>query len=175
MFRTILGLAAFAVASLAVSTPASARDWYIKAEVGQASNISAGPVSLQNGDTYGAAIGTAVGPVRVEAGAARVNTSAFGVIDVTATDYSATAYLDLPVTARTGVYAGAGFDYLTADASFGFGGTDLSGDGWHWTAGMAHRISDNAIAELQFTRLDGDLEGVDVAADRWTVGVRFGL
>lgn len=172
MLKNLSAILAFAAAGLAfAASPAHARDWYVKAEVGQASNVSAGPMSLENGLTFGGAVGTSVGPVRVEAGASRVNTGALSVVDITATAYSATAYLDLPM----GLYAGAGLDYLTADANVGFAGTDLSGDGWHWSAGYAHRISPNMIAEAQFTRLDGDMDSVSVAADRWTVGVRIGL
>ncbi len=173
MIRSIIAAAAILACSAA---PAFAAPFYLKAEIGT-TDVAVEGINLDDGQTYGAAVGTAIGPVRVEAGVRHVDTGLdlFGV-SAEGLDYSATAYFDFAVTERTGVFVGAGVDYITAEASFGpFFSTDTEGTGYHYAAGVAHRVSENTILEAQYRHTEADLDGLDLELDAVTVGARFAL
>lgn len=178
--KTVLqSVLAAAVLGPCFITPAHAGEWYGKLSVGQAETEASG-FSLDEGLTYGAALGTSVGPFRVEAGVNKIQADfdAFS-LDGDALNYAATAYLDLPVGERASVYAGAGLDYV--DASANMFGTEISGDGtgWHWTVGGAYRLSDNIIAEAQLRHVSADVDfgfgDVDLDSQAATLGLRFAL
>lgn len=154
---------------------------YGKVSVGT-SEAEVSGFALDEGLSYGAALGSSIGPVRVEAGVDRLSGSfdLFGPsIDAGALDYRATAFLDLPVGEHASVFAGAGVDYIDAEASAFGTDIDADGTGWHWAVGGAYRLSDNLIAEAQFRRVSADLEtdfgDVDLEADQVTFGLRFAL
>jgi opacity protein-like surface antigen len=161
-----------------IAPNAHADEWYGKLSIGQ-SSADVGGLTLNDGLAYGAAIGTGVGPVRVEAGVARLSGDFAGAINADALDYHATAYLDLPVGDNASVFGGVGIDYVDGEASFGFGSVNASGEGYHWAVGGAYRLSERMIGEVQFRRIEADMDsdfgGFDVAADELTVGVRFRL
>lgn len=154
---------------------------YGKVSLGQSGGEIEG-VTLDDGTAYGAALGTSLGPVRVEAGVDHISGSInFGpTISAEALDYHATAYLDLPVGEHASLFAGAGLDYVDGQASFF--GTDIeaSGDGWHWAAGGAYRLNDRMIAEAQYRHVSADLDAdfvgaVNLDADVVTLGLRLAL
>lgn len=165
-----------AAAMLCFAGAANAAPFYLKAEIGTA-DVAVEGINLDDGQTYGAAVGTSVGPVRVEAGVRHVDTGLdlFGV-SADGLDYAATAYFDFAITERTGVFVGAGVDYITAEASIGpWAAFDAEGTGYHYAAGVAHRVSDNAILEAQYRHTEADLDGLDLELDAVTIGARFAL
>lgn len=164
-----------------VISEVSAAPLYGKVSVG-VSEAEVSGFALDEGMSYGAALGTSVGPVRVEAGVDRLSGSfdLFGPsINADALDWRATAFLDLPVGDNASVFAGAGVDYIDAEASVF--GTDIGADGtgWHWAVGGAYRLSGNIIAEAQYRKiaadLDSDFGDVDLDASQITLGLRFAL
>ena len=132
---------------------ADAREWYVKAEVGSTFDsqvqTSFGGTELTDELTYGAYVGTAVGPVRVEAGASHLagDIPLGGItLETSAVDYNATVYLDLATSDKGGFYIGAGPDYIQAEANLGpFFSTSQSGYGYHISGGYAHRVSESGI------------------------------
>lgn len=166
----------------ALATEADARNWYAKASVGVSeADVSAfgGTVSFDEGLAYGGAMGTSVGPVRVEAGVSHLSGDFAGVINADALDYHLTGYLDLPVGDNASVFGGAGIDYIDGEASLGFGSIDASGEGYHYAAGFAYRFSDRIIGEFQWRHVTADLDtsfgSVDLEANEATVGIRLAL
>lgn len=161
-----------------LATPAHADGWYVKASVGQ-SGADVGPVTLNDGFAYDLAAGTAVGPVRVEGGVARLSGDLAGALQANALDYHANAYLDLPVGDNASVFGGVGLDYIDGEANFGFGSIDASGNGWNWAVGGAYRLNDRMIAEVQYRDVTADLDtpfgGADLDAQVATIGVRMRL
>lgn len=151
---------------------------YAKISVGQTAGEVNG-INLDDGLAYGAAIGTNFGPVRVEVGvdhlAGAIN---FGpTLEATALDYSATAYLDLPIGDNATVFAGAGVDYVMGEASFFGNNIDAEGDGWHYAVGASYRLAPGIVGEAQFRQvsaeLDSDFGPVDLDASEVTLGLRF--
>jgi len=98
------------VAGSALATTADARPFYAKVSVGETTNTEVSGFSLSDGDAYGVAIGSTLGPLRVEAGVDRLEASVnLGpTITANALDYHATGYFDLPVGDKASVFAGAG-------------------------------------------------------------------
>jgi opacity protein-like surface antigen len=177
ILQTALATALLAPAALAGN--AEARDWYVKATIGQA-EPAIESFELDEGLTYGAALGTSVGPVRVEGGVTRLDTGFAGVIDADALNYTLTGYLDLPVGENASVYGGVGLNYITADASIFGSGIDASGDGWHYAAGFAYRLNERMIGEFQYRHTDASLDAdfigdIDVETDEVSVGLRLAL
>lgn len=158
---------------------ASAGEWYGKVSIGESSAAIEG-IDLNEGLSYGAAIGTSVGPVRVEAGVDHISGDFAGILDAEALVYSGTAYLDLPVGDNASVFVGAGLDYVDGEGSIPGFAIDASGTGYHLAAGGAYRLSPNVIAEAQWRRIEADLEAdfigdVEMEADVLTVGLRLAL
>lgn len=173
IIRSILAAAA---AMCLFAGTANAAPFYVKAEVGITPQTEVEGFNLSDDATYGLLAGTAVGPVRVEAGVSRLSADIADFVEGDAIDYRATAYLDMPITEQTGVFVGAGVDYLQAEVNVGpFFSEDLEGTGYHYTAGIAHRISENAIGEVAYRHIEADLDGLDVATDAVTLGLRFRL
>lgn len=150
---------------------------YVKGELGTLANAqvdtSFGGSELTDGQVFGAYIGTAVGPVRVEAGASHLSADLnFGpfTVDGSAIDYNATAYLDT----ASGFYVGAGADYVEAEASFGPVSFNDSGFGWHVSGGYAFAAA-GGIVEAQATYLDASLDNMDISGPRFTIGYRRAL
>lgn len=180
LFQTAAA-AAFVVPFIA-GQAAMAAPLYGKVSVG-VSDAEVSGLQLDEGLSYGAAIGTAVGPFRVEAGVDRLSGSFdfFGPsINADATDFRASAFLDLPMGDRASVFAGAGVDYIDAEAS-AFG-TEIGADGtgWHWAVGGAYRLADGIVGEVQYRHLAADLDAdfigdVDLDATQVSVGLRFAL
>ena len=174
--------AAFAslVAIMAVQ-PAHAAPLYVAGHVGQTTNVGVSGINLSDGPAYGGAIGTAVGPVRVEAGVDRLSANFAGVLQAHALVYSASAFLDLPVGARASVFGGGGVDSISASADSPYGsGLSASGYGYHFGGGAAYRLNDSVIIEAQWRRLKSSNlsiygSNVDLTADTVTVGARLSL
>lgn len=177
MIKTILAALAVAV-TMGVAQTATASEFYVKAEVGQAFDTQAdtgfGSIEFADGDVLGAYVGTSVGPVRVEGGVAHLDTDAnfFGIpVNASANDYNATAYLDT----ASGFYVGAGVNYIQAEASVAnVFSIEQSGFGWHASGGYAFRAA-GGIVEVQATYLDASLDDVDLSGTRVTVGYRHAL
>ena len=156
---------------------ASAAPLYVKAEVGTTADTQVdtgfGSIEFTDGPVIGAYAGTAVGPVRVEAGIAHLSgdVNFFGlVVDGSANDYNATAYLDT----SSGFYVGAGVDYIQAEASIGPFSIEQSGYGYHVSGGYAFAAV-GGIVEVQATYLEASLDDVDLSGPRFTVGYRHAL
>lgn len=177
MNRTFLAIAAIA-AFMACAAPAHADDFYVKAEVGQALDTqisdSGYGLELSDGDVFGAYVGTAVGPVRVEAGVSHVNADLefYGYsIDASANDFNATAYLDT----ASGLYVGAGVNYIQAEATpFPGYSIEESGYGWHVSGGYAFAAF-GGIVETQVTYVDASLDDFDLTQTRATIGYRHAI
>lgn len=173
---------AVATALLAPCAIAEALPLYGKVSVG-VSEAEISGLPLDEGLSYGAAVGTGLGPFRIEAGVDRLSGSfdLFGPsIDAEALDYRATAFLDLNLSERASVFAGAGVDYIDGEASVF--GTDIGADGtgWHWAVGGAYRLAEGIIGEVQYRQLTADLDAdfigdVDLDATQVTAGLRFAL
>lgn len=171
-----------ALAPMAIAAPASA-DWYGKVSVGQ-SEAELNGFGLDAGLTYGAALGTAVGPLRVEAGVDRISGDidlGFVSANADALDFRASAFLDLPIGDSASIYAGGGVDYVDGEAGAFGTSIDASGTGWHWAVGGAYRLTDRLIGEAQVRQLRvddldaGAFGSVDLDATLVTVGLRFEL
>lgn len=173
------GALALLLSPLAVET-ASAEGFYGVVRVGQDEAQIEG-FELDEGLTYGAAIGTSVGPFRVEAGVDRLSGDfGGGLLDGDALDYSASAFLDLNVSERASLFAGAGVDYVQAEANIFGSSIDASGSGWHYAVGGAYRLAEGIIAEVQWRQLDASVDAdfigeVDLEARSVTAGLRFAL
>lgn len=175
MKRLLVGAIA-ALVTLSVASVASANPWYARVDVGQLADAQANGAEIDDGLVYGAGIGTAVGPLRVEVAASRVDGKFVNAIDVDAIEARATAYLDLRVSENTAWYIGAGPSWISAEANFGAPLADTDGWGYHVTGGISHRIRDGLIldAGVRYTASD-DLGGADLEAFTPSVGVRFAL
>lgn len=179
----LVALLAIVLVSVFTCSQADAREWYVKTEVGTTFDTqvqtSFGGTELTDELTYGAYVGTSVGPVRVEAGASHIagNINLGGIaLEASAIDYNATAYLDLATSDSSGFFIGGGVDYIQAEASLGpFFSTDLSGYGYHVSGGYATRVTENAIFELQARYLVADLDNVDLTGTAVTAAVRWAL
>lgn len=179
MFKYILGAVAFAVAILGVEVRTAAADeLYGKFTIGQAVNTEAAGVDLSDDLAYGVAVGGRLGPARIELGVSRIGADTAG-ISISAIDYSATAFLDLPVSERGAFFAGVGLDYLTAEAGVAFFTVDGEGDGWHYTGGYAHRFTNDLTVEIGVNHLEADLDfsgySIETSTDVAYVGARFAL
>lgn len=168
-------MAAVAVAlTLGLAQTATA-EIYVKAEVGVAVDTQVDTsfvdVEFDDGLTFGGYVGTAVGPFRVEAGAAHISGDAnfFGIpVDASAIDYNATAYLDT----ASGFYVGAGINYVEAEATVaGLFSANDSGWGYHVSGGYAFSAA-GGIIELQGTYRQIDMDNVDLSGPAFTVGYR---
>ena len=169
-----LALAASCFALGFAPANATERPWYVKAEIGASAQTEIEGIELEDGSVYGGAVGTAIGPVRVEVGARSLNVDTFGV-NLSSIDYNATAYLDLAVGESSSVFVGAGVDYVDAEASFGYGDYQTSAYGWHASAGYARRITPGVIVEGQARYTDIGFDGFDANTTDFTVGVRLAL
>lgn len=167
---------------IAFAAPAHADDWYGKVSVGQ-SEFDVQGIGFEPGTSYGAAVGTSVGFLRVEAGADRISgqlDAGFVSLNAQANVYSLMAYADLPVGDHASIYGGAGIAYVDGEAS-AFGQTiGAAGEGTQWAVGGAYRFTDRIIGEAQYTQLDADLDadylgGVDLSGGRFTLGARLAL
>lgn len=175
-----VAVAAIAIAGLASGQANAAV--YAKVEAGTTANAAVNGINLDDDSVYGGELGMGVGPIRVEAGVDRINASlAGGAVQAHANDWNATAYFDLPLSSKSGVFAGAGVDYVQAEAHTPFGG-GISGEGkgWHVTAGLARRMGDGLIMEVAAKHVDCDLDfggssTVNATADTFTIGARFSL
>lgn len=174
MIKHLTALAA-AVAAIACLTPAQAQaEVYAKAQVGLTAASSLEGYAMEDNVTFGGAVGTTVGPLRIEAGIDRIGAAISGV-DFRATDYRATAYADIFGNDDGSFYVGAGLDYLAADVSSGPWSTDFTGNGWHVAAGYGHRVSSNMILEAGARYIDADFEGTNASAVAFTIAARVGL
>lgn len=172
------GLVALLAAN-AIASKADAAEWYGAVKVGQTQSSVEG-IDLTDELAYGAAIGTSVGPVRVEAGVDHLAGSFANIVNADAFDYNATAYLDLPVGHNSSVFVGGGVDYIDGSASIYGSSIDASGEGYHWAVGAAHRFAPGVIGEVQWRQTTANLntdfaDGVDLDATEITAGLRFTL
>jgi len=175
--RKLFLLASLALPSLMIATPASA-EWYAKVNVGQTFDTEVSGLNLSEDLAYGAAIGTTLGPFRLEAGAQRLNANAdlgFMAINADAVNYSGSIYLDLPVTENASLFGGVGLDYMQAEASTLGYSISEEGDGWHASIGASYDLSENLVFEGQVTRLDVELDTFDVETWNAMAGLRFKL
>ena len=178
-------IAAAAAIPLAVAEPASA-EWYGAVSIGQADSEIEG-VGVDEGLSYGAALGTSWGPLRLEAGVDRISGDlnlGYIAIDTSALDYSLAAYVDLPLGDNASLFAGASVDYVGGQAEILTEQIDASGQGYSWMIGGAYRLNDRMIAEVQWRQLTADLDAeydgydlgeVELVSNIATVGLRLEL
>lgn len=168
-------------AANAWATQADASEWYGALRVGQTINTDVSGISFEDGEAYGAGLGTSIGPVRVEGGVSRLSGDLnFGgpSIQADALDYHATAYLDLPVGENASLFAGAGVDYVDAEALFFGNSIDANGTGYHWAVGGAYRLRDGLMLEARYRQIEADVDAdfigdVDLSASELTLGLRM--
>lgn len=166
---------AVAAALFAISMTAHAAPLYANVHVGAATQAGISGINLDDGQVYGAAIGTAVGPLRVEAGVDRHNVSIANIINGHATVYNASAFADFRLGTQSAVYVGGGVDYGQVSAHIGpWTAARDSGFGYHAATGYSRRISDGLIldAQARYTHLDVANGASDVAL---TAGLRVAL
>lgn len=178
ILQTTAALAALLGGS-AIFTSADASPIYLKVAAGQTTNGAIEGINLNDDMAYEGAIGTAVGPVRLEVGATHVAGNIAGAINLSGWDYSVRGMLDFPLSETTGVFVGGGGDYI--DGSANFGGSDLSasGYGWSYVAGVAHRFAPNLVGEISYTHTSADLDSpygsANVEFDTIMAGARWSL
>jgi opacity protein-like surface antigen len=152
---------------------------YGAVRAGQTTNTSVSGIDPSDGMSYGAAVGGALGPVRLEAAADHLAGDFAGVIKGDAWDYSVSALLDLPISHDTAIFGGAGLDHVEATAHVPFGSFGGSGNGHSFQAGVSHRFAPGVMGEVRWKRTSADLSisgnSVSLDADQVTMGVRFTL
>lgn len=156
--------------------PACASELYVSAHVGATTQVNVDGIRLDDGNTFGAAIGAEVLGTRVEAGIDRHNASfGGGVLQGSATVYNASVFLDLhPFGADSAVYVGGGGDWAQASGHIYNSSISDDGYGYHVAAGASTRINDHLIldAQARYTHLDVFDGTSDVT---YTVGGRWAL
>lgn len=169
-------LALVGMAGVATASDAHASELYGAVRAGQSTNTSVSGIDLNDGFSYGGAIGGALGPVRVELAADHLSGDFAGIVNAKAMDYSASAILDLPISHDTAIFGGAGVDYVSAEAHVPFGSYDASGSGWSYQAGVSHRFTEGVMGEIRWKHTKADLDGgANLDTDQVTAGVRFRL
>lgn len=178
---------AFALALIA--TPAAAQDFYGAVRAGQ-SYSEDGYGHAADDENYGLALGADFGALRFEAGAQQANGAMsipglpVGFVD--ATDYSLSAFGDLPLGSRFTLFAGGGVDYLDGESAqhiFGFRqDLDVSQWGYHVAGGAAFALTPNITGEVQYRRLEvselpvmPDRSDGELTLDTVTLGARIGF
>ena len=177
---TVLGaIIAIAFSISLVPVPAQAAEFYGKLEVGVTANAEVEGFGLQDDLAYGAALGADLGVLRVEAGVSRISADVLSIAQVSALDHHATAFVDFALTERSTFFAGAGVDYVDAEANFFGSSLNADGKGWHYAIGGAYRLNDRMIGEVQFRHVEADMSSdygdFDLAADEVSVGLRLAL
>lgn len=141
-------------------------------------SFSGGSLDSQQGNDIGAAVGSHVGPFRVELGVDSMTADLFPGVEGNVISYSATAYLDSPIKiGPVTPFIGIGGDYRKAKANFGFGHVDSGyNTGWHWDAGASAPINDHWDIEVMRRESHGaiDIAGAspDVETTAWMLGLR---
>lgn len=180
-FKLFCGAAAVAVlAPLIPVNAAHAEGYYVTARIGEVTDASAEAygytIDLNGDETYGVALGTALGPVRVEASYDVQNFNLLGLISADARVISLNGYLDLPVTDRFGLFAGAGPSFVDAELSYGLGSASATGWGYNLAGGATYRLAPNLTAELRVQRTDVTLgDDLDAVSYTSTIGVRAAM
>lgn len=183
--KTAFNLGACAIAlvgigGVATASDAHASELYGAVRAGQSTNTSVSGIDLNDGFSYGGAVGGAVGPIRVELAGDHLSGDFAGIVNAKAMDYSASAILDLPISHNTAIFGGAGVDYVSAEAHVPFGSYDASGNGWSYQAGVSHRFASGVMGEVRYKHTEvNDLDvgggSADLSTDQITAGVRFAL
>lgn len=163
----------------AIATTADAGEWYAAARVG-VSEAEVSGMAFNEGLTYGGAVGTSVGPVRVEAGVTRLSGDFANVIEADALDYSLSGFLDFPVGDRAALFVGGGVDYVDGSASIYGSEIEASGNGYHYTTGLSYRFSPGIIGEAAYSHLTAELDAdylgdIDLESDQVSLGLRLAL
>lgn len=179
-FKTIL--AAFALATATAFAAPAMAETYVGVGAGT-SITSVEGLDLDDGFAIDLVVGTDVGPVRVEGGIARVNndTNFLGLpVNVSALEYSAMAFYDIPTGTSVTPYVGAGVTYTDAQADVFFTDIDAQGWGYQLAGGFRTAISDRLTADVGVrygkSQLDAAFLGdVDVESTRLRVGLSFAL
>lgn len=141
-------------------------------------SFSGGSFDSQQGQDIGAAVGSHLGPFRVELGVDSATADLFPGVQGNVVSYSATAYLDSPVKiGPVTPFIGLGGDYRKAKANFGFGHVDSGyNTGWHWDAGAAAPINENWDIEVMRRESHGSIDiggaSPDVETTAWMLGLR---
>jgi opacity protein-like surface antigen len=170
-----IGLGAATIALVGV-TPSHASELYGAVRAGQSTNTSVSGIDLNDGFAYGGAVGGAIGPVRAEVAADHLSGDFAGFVDGSAWDISASAILDFQLSHDTALFAGAGLDYVKAEAKVPFGSMSAEGQGYSYQAGMSHRFANGVMGEVRYKHTEvNDLDGLDLSTDQVTAGVRFTL
>lgn len=161
------------------ATNADAGEWYgaIRAGVSEA-EVSG--LAFNEGLTYGAAVGTSVGPVRVEAGVTRLSGDFANVVEADALNYSLSGFLDFPVGEKASLFVGGGVDYVDGDASIYGSEIEASGNGYHYGGGFSYRFSPGVIGEAAYSHLTAELDAdylgdIDLESDQVSLGLRLAL
>lgn len=179
ILKTTAALAAFTAGAAIFTSPANAAPLYLKVAAGQTENASVSGIDLNGDLAYEGDVGTSVGPIRAEVGVGHVSGSFGSFADVSAWDLKATGYLDLPLSDNSGVFVGAGVDHIEGEANVYGSSINASGNGWHYSVGVAHRFSPGLIGEVAFTRttadLDSDYGSFNADFDTVMAGVRASL
>ena len=174
--HALTGVAAL-VGMYALAAPAHAQDgnWYAVARAGEATNTSLGSADFSDGAAYGAGIGTKLGPVRVEVDADHLSGSLSSAVDGSAWDYNTSAFLDFKLGDKSALSIGGGADYVQATATAFGSSFDTDGTGYHYSVGLSRRISDGVIAEVEWRRIEANLDVPFGSGDLETTVVRAGV
>lgn len=176
----LLSTAAAVVAGACALAGNANAEIYISGHGGLVTKAESSGFSADGQMTYGGAVGTSFGPLRVEIGADVMEAEALGgAVDITATDLSATAFLDVPLTENFSGFVGLGAGWIDGEADFGFGSYTADGTEWHYALGASYKMSDNMTLEARWTATNASLDayGSDFDADleTLTVGLRFAI
>lgn len=177
-WKTTAAVAAITAPFTLFGQEAHASNLYLKVGAGETTNAVASGVHFQDGMAATARVGTSLGPLRVEGGVDRLSGDlAGGVINGHALDFHGDANLDFNVSHDTAVYAGAGLDYVRAEAQFIYGGAfHADGYGWNWHAGVSHRVSDHVIVDAEWREVTASLSNnINLTADEALLSLRVPL
>lgn len=150
-------------------------NWYAAVRAGEATNTSVGSVDFSNGPAYGLAVGTKLGPVRVEVAADHAEGSLSSYIDGSMWDYNASGFLDFKIGENSAISVGGGAGYIQAKATAFGSSFDTEGTEYHGSITLSHRVASGMIAEVEFRHIEGDLDLPYGSGDLSTDVVRAGL
>lgn len=176
VFIALIAICAF----FAIPSMASAAPMYVKIEAGSTANTEVEGIALSDDLAYGAALGADFGPVRVEAGVSHFGADILSIATASALNYRATAFVDFGVTDRSAFYAGAGLDYITAEANLLTYSVDGEGDGWHYVVGYSWALNDAITLDANVRHVEADLDfgvvsDVSLETDLVSAGIRLAL
>jgi hypothetical protein len=178
-FNALFAAAALAPLAFAATAHASPIAYgTLRAGVATGSvSFGGGSLDTQQGNSFGAALGSHLGPFRIELGADNSTADLFPGVQGNLITYSATAFLDSPIkVGDLTPYVGLGADYSKAKVNVIFGHIESGyNSGYHWDVGASAPINDRWDIELNRREHHGSVNIAGASPDVETVAYTIGL